>query len=206
MPSPRNGEPRPGPASRDSDPAPAFRRPDSPYEYRDRSDEPYYSGGARGVGRREWEPALPGESRADRAEEHVYHAGWNYAREGGGSTALDRFHAQELARQRRYNDYRGGGHRGLGPKDYRRSDERIREDVCDHLAHHDELDASEIEVRVADSEVTLSGFVQSRYERRLAEDLCELVGGVGHVQNNLRVQSSSPAGSPPASVRRSPRG
>ncbi|HEY1342642.1 MAG TPA: BON domain-containing protein, partial [Bryobacteraceae bacterium] len=55
-----------------------------------------------------------------------------------------------------------GGHTGRGPKNYRRNDERIREDVCVRLTDHPEIDASEIEVRVDDGEVTLSETVDSR--------------------------------------------
>jgi len=85
---------------------------------------------------------------------------------------------------RRYN---AGPHRGLGPKGYQRSDERIREDVCERLTDDPFIDASDIEVEVKGREVTLSGTVASRGLRRRAEDLAELASGVAHVQNNLRV-------------------
>ena len=81
-----------------------------------------------------------------------------------------------------------GGHRGRGPKGYRRSDERIRDDMCDRLADDPRLDASEIEVRVENGEVTLDGTVDSREARRRAEDIAEAAAGVIHVQNNLRVR------------------
>jgi osmotically-inducible protein OsmY len=84
-------------------------------------------------------------------------------------------------------------HRGRGPKGYTRSDDRIREDVCDRLTDDPHVDASEIDVRVANGEVTLSGTVTDRTAKRHAEDLAERIGGVRHVQNNLRV---SPAGAP----------
>lgn len=92
------------------------------------------------------------------------------------------------------------GHRGKGPKGYQRSDDRIREDVNDRLTDDDTLDAADIEVKVKDCEVTLSGFVQDRADRRLAEDCAEAVSGVKHVQNNIRVrpdqqQQSQQAGS-----------
>lgn len=83
---------------------------------------------------------------------------------------------------------RQGEHHGRGPKGYRRSDERIREDVNDRLTYHHHLDASDIEVQVKDGDVTLSGTVDSRRAKRRAEDCVERVSGVGHVQNNLRVQ------------------
>jgi hypothetical protein len=83
-----------------------------------------------------------------------------------------------------------GGHRGRGPRGYRRSDERIREDVNDRLADDPRLDASEIEVRVENGEVTLDGTVDSREARRRAEDLADSVSGVSYVQNNLRAREA----------------
>jgi hypothetical protein len=84
--------------------------------------------------------------------------------------------------------YGEGRYRGVGPKGYVRSDERIREIVCDDLMDDPWLDASRIEVTVKDGEVTLQGSVDSRDAKRLAEDLVERAGGVKQVQNNLRVE------------------
>jgi osmotically-inducible protein OsmY len=95
------------------------------------------------------------------------------------------------ARRRREMDAQDRGHRGRGPKGYVRSDERIREDVSDRLGDDPIVDASEIEVSVAGSEVTLAGTVNSREERRRAEDCAERVSGVAHVQNNLRVSNAT---------------
>jgi len=80
-----------------------------------------------------------------------------------------------------------GGHAGRGPKGYRRSDDRIREDVCDRLSWNDEVDATEITVRVSNCEVTLEGTVETRHMKRLAEDISEDVPGVLDVHNKLRV-------------------
>lgn len=79
-----------------------------------------------------------------------------------------------------------GEHRGKRPKGYKRSDERIREDVCDRLSDDDELDASEITVTVKDGEVTLKGTVTDRRAKYRAEDLVESAGGVRDVDNQLR--------------------
>jgi CBS domain-containing protein len=84
-------------------------------------------------------------------------------------------------------EVRRGEHRGRGPKNYQRSDERIREDVNERLMDDPVVDASEIEVAVQNREVTLTGTVRSRNEKRRAEDLAESLPGVSHVQNNLRV-------------------
>ncbi|MGN6549105.1 MAG: BON domain-containing protein [Pararhizobium sp.] len=82
----------------------------------------------------------------------------------------------------------GPDHRGKGPRGYKRSDERIREDVSDRLTDEAQLDPSEVEVIVHDGEVTLQGQVAKRFEKRLAEDWAETVSGVVHVQNNIRVR------------------
>lgn len=102
----------------------------------------------------------------------------------------------EEADRRRDMDARRGEHyhRGRGPKGYQRSDERIREDVNDRLTDDPHIDASEIQVSVSGREVTLDGTVNSRFEKRHAEDLAESVSGVTHIQNNLRVQQSANAG------------
>lgn len=81
-----------------------------------------------------------------------------------------------------------GQHRGRGPRGYRRSDDRIKEEVCDCLTDDDRLDATNIEINVKDGEVTLSGFVTNREDKRWAETLAERISGVKEVQNSLRVQ------------------
>jgi osmotically-inducible protein OsmY len=87
--------------------------------------------------------------------------------------------------------YSSGPHRGKGPKNYNRSDDRIREDVCERLMQDAEIDASEIEVKVSSGEVTLSGTVSSKDEKRQAEDCIENLSGVKDVHNELRVESSN---------------
>ena len=79
--------------------------------------------------------------------------------------------------------------RGVGPRGYQRSDERIRDDVCDLLTDDDEIDASQLTIDVSAGVVVISGTVDSRETKRRAEDVAESVTGVREVQNNLRVQS-----------------
>lgn len=79
-------------------------------------------------------------------------------------------------------------HRGNGPQGYRRSDERILEDVCDRLTEDRFVDGREITVTVEEGEVTLNGTVTEKFAKRRAEDCADRVSGVGHVQNNLRVR------------------
>ncbi len=93
------------------------------------------------------------------------------------------------AERRRNRDDRQsmGEHRGKGPKDYQRSEERIREDVCDRLSDDDRVDASHIQVQVQKNEVILTGNVSNRDEKRRAEDLVDSISGVRNVENRIRV-------------------
>lgn len=81
----------------------------------------------------------------------------------------------------------GSSNRGRGPKNYRRSDDAIRDDVCERLTMDHDVDASEVEVNVYESVVTLSGTVSDRHSKRLAEDIADSVRGVKDVNNELRV-------------------
>jgi osmotically-inducible protein OsmY len=117
--------------------------------------------------------------------------GSSYGQQQGGRGFWDRasdevssWFGDDDARRRREHDE----HRGRGPKGYTRSDERIREDVNDRLTDDGWLDASDVEVQVSSAEVTLTGQVNSREEKRRAEDIAEAISGVKHVQNNLRVK------------------
>lgn len=135
------------------------------------------SGQGSGFGERDWGQRSGGnpggfggygrESSQDRGS-----VGRDWQQSGGSSQRLEAW-----AR---------GEHRGKGPKGYRRSDERIREDVCDRLSDDDELDASEIIVTVKSGEVTLEGTVTDRRAKHRAEDLAESVSGVQDVDNKLR--------------------
>lgn len=91
---------------------------------------------------------------------------------------------------------RQGPHSGKGPQGYKRSDERIKEDISERLAQHGQLDASGITVQVKEGEVTLTGTVDSRQAKRLAEDIVESCSGVGDVQNQLRVQKENSGNQP----------
>lgn len=77
---------------------------------------------------------------------------------------------------------------GRGPRGYTRSDERIREEVCEALTEHDEIDPSEVDITVNSGEVTLSGLVDERRMKRLAEDVAASCRGVKDVHNQIRVR------------------
>lgn len=99
----------------------------------------------------------------------------------------------DAERRRRMDEQREDSHHGKGPKGYARSDDRIREDVCDRLTDDWRVDASDVEIKVENGEVTLSGHVDSRQAKRRAEDCADDVSGVKHVQNNLRVKDERTA-------------
>jgi osmotically-inducible protein OsmY len=82
---------------------------------------------------------------------------------------------------------RGRSHRGRGPRNYNRSDDRIREDLNDRLTDSHFIDASDIDVEVNNGEIILSGTVDSRYAKRMAEDIAEDISGVKNVENRIRV-------------------
>ena len=106
----------------------------------------------------------------------------------------NRIHAENVApwaRRERGGYWRNfeprASYAGRGPKDYQRSDDRIREEICDCMTDDPMLDASEITVVVNKGEVSLSGTVTSRDQKRRAEDVAERISGVKDVTNQLRV-------------------
>lgn len=151
------------------------------YDDRDERHRGEFSGGPFG-GRPDG--SFGGDYARDR---HRGGFGDQYARDGGfsGGGAHD-----DYVRDGRWNPappQPTGGFRGRGPKNWRRSDERIREEVNERLTHHDGVDATDIEVTVENGEVTLNGHVGSRWEKRIAEDVAEIVQGVRDVHNRLSI-------------------
>ncbi len=98
---------------------------------------------------------------------------------------------EEAARRRERDNLNSGQYRGHGPRSYKRSDERIKEDINDRLTDHAYLDASEIEVEVSDGNVVLTGSVINRYAKRMAEDIADNISGVKNVENRLRAENRS---------------
>jgi len=98
------------------------------------------------------------------------------------------FGDDDAERRRRMDERREGNYRGRGPKNYTRSSDRIKEDVSDRLSDAWDIDASDIDVEINGNEVTLTGTVPSKQQKRRAEDIAESVSGVNNVQNNLRVK------------------
>ena len=106
---------------------------------------------------------------------------WDRTRDEVGSWFGD----DNAERRREYDKQQN--HRGKGPRNYNRSDDRIKEDINDRLSDDAWIDATEIEVTVNNGEVTLTGIVVERSAKRRAEDVAEQVSGVKNVENRLRV-------------------
>lgn len=78
-----------------------------------------------------------------------------------------------------------GNRPGRGPRGYQRSDERIRDEVCERLARSG-LDVEDVEVTVENREVTLHGTVERREDKWRLEDVAEEVYGVEDVHVRLK--------------------
>ncbi len=150
-------------------------------------------------------PYSPGWSRSFPPEERRQNAGrrdWRDDFRGGfgnsgslSEAAYQRGHGERSGESRgsASRGYGRGPHAGRGPRGYERSDDRLYEEVCDRLTEHGGIDASRVEVRCAQGEVTLEGTVEDRYSKRLAEEIAESARGVRDVHNRLRVAPSTDA-------------
>ncbi|HYX31782.1 MAG TPA: BON domain-containing protein [Oligoflexus sp.] len=146
-----------------------------------RGQQEYSNFGGRGISDygRDWQSTGAGMGHAD----------WNRfgsddQNHNWGRRAFDQNQGQNN-QQTHFND------KNRWPKSYKRSDERLKDDIHEELIRHGRIDASDIEVEVKDGEVTLTGQVASRQDKRIAEELAEKVLGVHDVQNQLRVRSQS---------------
>ena len=141
---------------------------------------------ARRQGDRMRDPSRTRSPHEDRRDRYFDHASQPRGEMYGRSTAPKR-QTMDLHQPAGNTNIEGTNHCGKGPKNYQRSDERIRELVCERLCDDPELDASDIEVDVKNAEVLLKGTVNEKFEKYLAEDLAAAVTGVNDVQNRIRV-------------------
>lgn len=98
---------------------------------------------------------------------------------------------------------RAAGHRGRGPRNIVRSDERIADDLIERLTRDEDIDASEILVGVDAGTVTLTGEVPERRMKHLAENLASEVQGVREVHNRIQVDKGAKSFGPPGRAVRS---
>lgn len=130
-----------------------------------------------------------GQDRKRRRPDDDVNRSYSSGREDFGSNSRMAGGWNESSQQQN----RRGDFYGRGPKGYRRSDERIKEEVHEALTWNGEVDASEIEVEVQEGEVTLSGLVSNRRMKRLAEELIEDISGVRDVINQLKFKQETTA-------------
>ena len=114
--------------------------------------------------------------------------GFGYRGQGGYG---DFRSAQSTRREEGREGKGASGHRGRGPRNIVRSDERIADDLIERLTRDDHIDASEILVAVDAGAVTLTGEVPERCMKHLAEDLAAAVQGVREVHNRISVDRGS---------------
>ena len=75
-----------------------------------------------------------------------------------------------------------------GPRNWQRSDERIRDEICAMLAEDGWVDATDLEVVVHHREVTLAGSVSDARQRERAVAIAEATRGVVEVVSRVRVR------------------
>lgn len=94
-------------------------------------------------------------------------------------------------RDDKFYSERDRGHYGKGPKNWKISDDRIKDQVSEALYRDYHVDASDIDVDVKDGVVTLTGTVKSREEKRSAEESIENLSGVIDVHNRIRIMEKN---------------
>ena len=88
-----------------------------------------------------------------------------------------------------------------GPKNYTRSDERIKDEIYDRLVREPRIDASEVTIEVEGGIARLYGSVAHRQMKHWIEDIVADCHGVSDVENKLTV---SIAAASPADRRQAP--
>jgi hypothetical protein len=94
---------------------------------------------------------------------------------------------QEDGPWRPYDQEQRRSFRGVGPRDYQRSDARIHEDVNACLTQDHAVDASAVHVVVEGGVVTLTGTVPDRMMKHRVEELLERISGVREIENQLKL-------------------
>lgn len=112
----------------------------------------------------------------------------SYGNMPGSRQGLTRQYAPESDTESVFGNYQGAqsGHHGKGPKNFRRRDESILDDICLQLFFSDEIDASNIEVSVENGVTTLVGTVSTSDMKSRTESLVRSIFGVTRVLSTLR--------------------
>ncbi len=187
------------------------------------SREPYGSSGM-GRGERSWQGGGSsgqggsgfgqagsfGQGSASGYRERSYGSGWGYpagqSRDFSSSGYEPGYGGEEFGGASRQGRSQGdwsryGGSAGAGqgqkrgPKGWQRSDERVKEDICERLYHNASIDSSEVSVEVSGGKVSLEGTVPDRRMKHAIEDLIDQCPGVKDIDNRVRIQRAGESGS-----------
>jgi hypothetical protein len=117
--------------------------------------------------------------------------GTGYGPQGGSQTGSFGAYGEHARVSRNYMQS-GASHEpapmpARGPKNYQRSDDRIKEDIYDKLMHDHRINADEVVIEVSAGIVTLLGSVAHRQMKHWIEDIAADCAGVKDVENKLRV-------------------
>jgi osmotically-inducible protein OsmY len=125
-----------------------------------------------------------------------YYAQDPYSRHQYGRPGLDRTGVNVRHVEHEQRKY------ARGPKGYQRSDERLKEDICERLMNAYYIDCSEVSIDVKGGKVSLEGSVPERYMKHSIEDIVDSCAGVTDIDNRVRVGTAvtTPAASPVGGV------
>lgn len=108
---------------------------------------------------------------------------------------LSYYHANDLKpshdRKRGWSPYDHAPRRrvhGLGPKNFSRSDENIKDELFQRFMYPGDFDLRDVDVNVEGGTVFLTGRVPDRRTKYVLEEIAEDVIGVNGVSNRLKVQ------------------
>jgi len=120
-----------------------------------------------------WSP----ERKSIHALEGAGRKGWDY----------DQNRAYGFVYRNHASNTKTRDHRGRGPRNYVRSDERILEDIHDRLSCDWSMDTSDVEVNVNEGVVQLNGEVKDQSIKYRIEDIAESIAGVKDIENKIRL-------------------
>jgi osmotically-inducible protein OsmY len=167
-----------------------------------------YYGGQSSYGRSSNDQQRGGESswrgQEGRGNSYEDRSSWGYGQRAGSGSSGGAYGYDTGYNSGGYRaDQETQSHRGRGPQGYQRSDERLKELVCERLTDDPRIDASNVNIDVTGQVVKLTGTVDDRSTKYEIEELIESLGGVKDIDNQLRVQrtqsSWGQSGSSPSS-------
>jgi BON domain len=151
-------------------------------EYSDESAVSYEQGpgqqyGQRQYGQRQYAQPQYGQPRYGEPQGQQY--GPRYGQQSRQQPyGNDRYSGYPDTRARRFT---------TGPKGYQRSDERLKEDICERLMMSHYIDSSDVSVEVRGARVALEGTVPSRHMKHAIEDIVDACPGVQDIDNRVRI-------------------